>query len=378
MQPNKQIDLFKVFMAPEAPALVEQTLLSGFIGQGKRVDEFESELKEHFKHPYVSTVNSATSGLQLALNIAKDTVDFRDNDEVLTTPLTCTATNFAILANNMRLKWVDVDPKDCNIDLNDLARKLSPTTKIVMVVHWGGYAVDLAKLDSILETFKNIHGFKPVVIEDCAHAWGSSYNGKLIGCHGNLSVFSFQAIKHLTTGDGGAIISHDHATYKRINLLRWYGLDRTASTDFRCEQDIKEWGYKFHMNDIAASIGICNLKYANANVATHMDNSSFYQQALASVNGVTLLESLPNRRSSAWIYTMHVDRRADFIKRMREKKIAVSLVHARNDKHSCLSKFRCILPSMDQIAQTMITIPCGWWVTKEDREYIKDTITEGW
>lgn len=372
----KKIPLFKVFMADEAKKNIVEVLNSGFIGQGPKVEEFERLLREKLGIHYVNTVNSATSGLQLAIHLIKH--NFGPDDEILTTPLTCTATNFAILANNIKIKWVDVNPDTCNMDLDDLARKISPKTKAIMLVHWGGLACDLQAVETITKNCQNMFGFKPYVIEDCAHAWGSTYNDKLIGTHGNFCVFSFQAIKHLTTGDGGALICPSDEFHRRAKLIRWYGLDRNSSADFRCEQNIQEYGFKYHMNDIAASIGISNLQKVDAVVDAHKTNAKFFREQLKNMPGVKLLEINPDCDSSYWVFTMHVINRDNFIKHMRNNNIDVSLVHDRNDKHECLKEFRCILPGLDKTCQTMISIPCGWWLTEEDKHHIVSVIKSGW
>ncbi len=390
------IPLFKVFMANETSEEVSKVLMSGFIGQGPKVEDFESLLKGYFNNSNVVTTNAATSAEHIALHMLKRTeknvkgyhgVAFVENqwdgiepeDEVLTTPLTCTATNWPILANGMKLKWVDVDPNTCNMDLDDLERKISPTTKVIMVVHWGGYPVDLDRLKEIQEKAYQLYGFKPVVIEDCAHAFGSTYKGTKIGSHGNICTFSFQAIKHLTTGDGGCAIFPYENQVKRAKLLRWYGIDRGDNRkDFRCESDISEYGFKFHMNDINATIGINNLPGVKLNINTTIDNANFYNQELADVSGVTLLENKSDRQSSYWIYTMKVERQQDFMNKMKECNIMVSRVHERNDIHSCMSEFKTDLPNLDKLVKEMICIPVGWWVTPEDRQYIVDCIKDGW
>lgn len=373
------IDLFKVFMSPTAPAEVGKVLMSGFIGQGAKVDEFEKILSTHFQTPLVNTVNSCTSGLELAVEMIKRSYkSFESDDEIITTPLTCLATNFAILSRGVKLRWADVDPRNYNIDLDDVARKISPKTKAIMIVHWGGYPVDLDKLKTIQAKCFNLYGFSPYIIEDCAHAWGSTYKNKLIGTHGNFSVFSFQAIKHLTTGDGGLVISPNINCHKQAKLLRWYGLDRTSNQDFRCAQNVKEFGFKFHMNDINATIGMENYPYIAGLIERNKENAKFYNDNLWNMSGVILPESESDRESSHWIYTIMVRDRDNFVKKMKEKGIMVSQVHDRNDKHECLKEFRAQLPGLDQIAKEMIAIPCGWWVTEKERAYIVNCIKEGW
>ena len=370
------IPLFKVFMSEDVIEPLNKVLMSGFIGQGPVVEKFEKKLIKYFNNYLVATTNAATSGLHLSYRI----LGIPAGSEVLTTALTCTATNWPILANNLKIKWVDVDPETCNMDLDDLERKLSPTTKAICVVHWGGYPTDLDRLKQIQEKSFELYGFKPPIIEDCAHSFGSTYKNTKLGNHGNVAVFSFQAIKHLTTGDGGVMILPDKVLYDKVKLLRWYGIDReTNSKDFRCEDDIAEWGYKFHMNDINATIGLYNFDHVVTNgIKAYQDNTEFYDQELKSVPGVTILNKATDRISACWIHTMKVENRDNFMRKMKECNIMVSRVHERNDKHSCVKDFKAALPNLDKLAEEMICIPNGWWIGEEERGYIVDCIKEGW
>lgn len=232
-EPMPTIPLFKVFMAPpeELDAPVLSVLHSGYVTQGKKVEEFEEALRIFLGNPRALTVNSATSGLHLALHLLKKSegnwpglVD--QVDEVLTCPLTCTATNWPILANQLKIKWVDADPSTCNMCLADLERKLSPTTKVVVLVHWGGSPIDLDGVARVQEVCARRFGFRPHVIEDCAHAFGAEYKGRKLGAHGNTCVFSLQAIKHLTSVDGGIVVFPNNRLHQRAKLVRWFGIDR--------------------------------------------------------------------------------------------------------------------------------------------------------
>lgn len=398
----KNIPLFKVKMSPSAKKAVGEVLDSGFIGQGPKVDEFEKLLIPRFDNPYTVTVNSATSAEHLALHLLKKPATnqvvfdgvagydshwpgIQDGDEVLATPLTCTATNFPILANNMKIKWVDVDKRTLNMDLDDLARKITAKTKVIFVVHWGGYPVDLDKLKEIQNKACKQFGFKPAIIEDCAHAFGSYFNGRPLGSHGNICTFSFQAIKHMTTADGGALVLPHEELNRRARLLRWYGIDRDSDRkDFRCEADIPEWGFKFHMNDVNAAIGIENLKIVDEEVVQkHKDNAAYYDRELGEIDRTSnSLISLPSRdsrmESAFWIYSILVERKDDFMRYMKECGIAVSQVHERNDIHSCVEDYKTQLPSLDWVRDRLVNIPVGWWVTEEDREYIVKCIKKGW
>jgi dTDP-4-amino-4,6-dideoxygalactose transaminase len=275
---------------------------------------------------------------------------------------------------------VDVDTDTCNVDLDDLERKLSPQTKAISVVHWGGYPNDLDKLKAIQDVAQAKFGFRPQIIEDCAHAFGSRYKGELLGNHGNYACFSLQAIKHYTTGDGGILILPDQEQYRRAKLLRWYGIDREqpGTDDFRCEADIPEWGFKFHMNDISATIGIHNFPHVAKCIDGFKSNAAYFDAELQNIAGVNLMRRDDWADSASWIYTLKVERRQDFMRYMTEKGVMVSRVHERNDKHSCVAEFNAPLPNLDKLSEEMICIPNGWWVSEADRAYIVDCIRQGW
>ena len=286
----------------------------------------------------------------------------------------CTATNMPIMMQGADIIWADIK-KDFNIDPKSIEESITEKTKAIIVVHWGGYPCDMDEIADI----GSIYDIP--IIEDCAHAYMSIYKNHLIGdCYySDYAMFSFQAIKHLTTVDGGALCCKDKQKHEKGKLLRWYGIDRESPrTDFRCEEDIVDWGYKFHMNDVCATIGINNMNLAVDNINAAIYNGHFYDEQLSGLNGIELTQIKEDRESSYWLYTMLVDNRSEFTHMMGRKGIAVSRVHERNDKHTCFKKFRKELPELENIIDKMICIPVGWWVTEEDRDYIVDCIKAGW
>ena len=380
-----QIPLFKVFMDKSAIEESNKVLSSGYVTQGPIVENFENKLKSFFNEDLVTTTNSATSALHLVMHMLKtnglgpEKIKVTEKeDHILTTPLTCTATNWPILLNNINLRWVDVDESNCNMDLDDLEEKLNENTKAVLLVHWGGFPIDLNKLKKIQDDFNNKFGFKFVIIEDCAHAFGSKFNDKLIGSFSNISTFSFQAIKHLTAVDGGCVIFNDQDDFERSKLLRWYGIDRNENRkDFRCEADISEIGFKFHMNDVNASIGLANLEpVINDLLPIHISNGNFYNDKLQNIQGVELMDYTSQLEIPYWIYTIKVKNRQEFMKYMDKKNIVTSRVHERNDIHSAVSKYVESLPNLDKLIDEMVCIPVGWWVSEESRDYIVECIKE--
>ena len=375
----EQIPLFKVNMCDSIEDYIIPTLKSGMITQGKKVDEFEESLKKYFNYPYILTLNSATSGLTFAYNLLKNyCID--EYFEVISTPLTCFATNSSILANDLNIIWADTDSNTNNINLNDVKNNLKYNTRVLSFVHWGGVPVDLDKVNEIKEYYKNTFGKELFVVEDCAHAFGTEFNGKKLGTHGNISVFSLQAIKHLTTGDGGLIFLPNKELYEKAKLLRWFGIDRERrslpGSDFRLEPDIQVYGFKYHMNDINASIGLANIVTINEKIQICNDNGNFYNKELQNIPGLELFKTFENSKPSYWIYTLKIlgGRKNDFIKFMKDKNIVTSQVHARNDTHSCLKKYKRFLPILNMVEKEIVSIPVGWWVTNEQRQYIVDSI----
>ena len=336
-------------MNPKAKKAVSEVLESGYIGEGTKAKLFEQEFSSFVGRP-VRLVNSATSAIDLALHM----IGIQAGDEVITTPITCTATNSNAVNRGATLVWADVD-RNGLIDPNDVANKITSKTKAIIGVSWGGVMPDYAALKS----------FGIPVIEDAAH--GEYFTNKE---RGDYIVWSFQAIKHLTCGDGGALYSPDH---NRSRLLRWFGLDRESSADFRCAQNITEVGYKYHMNDINASIGLANILDLPLLLRIHRENAAYYDKHLTN----PYIEKLQVTSQSRWLYTILVEDRDYFIEYLKGRGIAASQVHARNDKHTAfqrVSRFSMQNAGVQRFDDCQVSIPIGWWLTRKQQDYIISTI----
>lgn len=361
------LPLFKVHMPKTVMEPLEKVLMSGYIGQGQKVEEFEKALVSWVGSPNCLTMNSGTSALHLAMRLA----GVERGTEVITSPMTCTATNEPILERGGEIVWGDIDPWTGNIDPLDVERKITSKTKAIMAVHWGGYPCEIDELLRIARKY----GI--AVIEDAAHAFGATYKGRQIGSSSAYVCFSFQAIKHLTTVDGGLLVCPTMDDYRRGKLLRWYGIDReTPRKDLRCEEDVKEFGYKFHMNDVCAVIGLEQLKYVKEVVEKHRANAKYYDSVMPSLKKAKMLRYAGDRLSSYWLYTIRVGNRDGFQEFMKNKDIMVSQVHVRNDVHTAFKAFRRNLPGVDEFTREQISIPVGWWLTDEDRKNVMAALTE--
>lgn len=360
-------------MAPEVDNSVLSVLKSGYVTEGPKVLEFEYHLRRWLDVRFINTANSGTSALVLALKAS----GVKPGTSVISTPYTCSATNLAVRVCGGDLVWADIDPKTGNIDSNSVEDALKKTKKSVaiMAVHWGGYPCNLTELNFLAKKYD------VSLIEDAAHAFGSLYNTQKIGVHSDFVCFSFQAIKTLTTVDGGAICTRDPDSHQYIKLARWFGIDRDAPReDLRCEKDIQIEGSKWHMNDVNATIGIANLPHIETLLFRQRNNGLYYDSALSNIDGLELLERKKDRLSSYWLYTILIKgngRRDAFMKKMNSIGIMTSKVHSRNDTHSVFKAYKNDnLPGVDRFAEEQVSIPCGWWVSPEETEYIANTIRD--
>jgi len=366
MVDKEMIRLFKVYMSESAPKAVSDVLMSGYVGEGAKVEAFEQELAEFIGNPNVLCVNSGTSALVLGLICAGVT----PGDVVISTPMTCLATNTAILSIGAQIVWADVDPITGLMTFETIddamaeCRRLSVEPAAIMCMHWGGLPCDLLAINS----------FGPPVIEDACQALGSAYDGTMIGNHSFATCFSFQAIKTLTTCDGGAIVFDDIIPLERARLMKWFGLNRKLSSDMRCNQDPTELGYKMQMNDVAAAIGLENIKVLRRNLARMQEIYDLYKACLYGHQDVALIE--PKGISSNWLCTVLVDGPADFIAYMRNLGIECSKVHDRNDTKLIFEPFTRSLPGVKYFNHHHVCIPCGWWMTNDDVERVIQALKE--
>lgn len=349
------------FLMPE----LEKVLYSGYVAQGEKVEEFERAFEVFIGNGHSLSLNSGTAALHIALILA----GVKSGDEVISTPLTAEPTNVAIKMVGAKIRYADIDYETGNIDPISVEAKINSKTKAIIVVDYAGTPVNVSKLQLISEKYKI------PVIEDAAHALGSKFNGKLAGCHFPFTVFSFQAIKHLTTIDGGILQIQSNEDYEKGKLIRWFGIDKNKS---RLDNNIVLQGYKYHMNNVNATIGLVQLKSINEILDTYISNGKYYDKSLINTSGIELLNYYQGSEPSYWLYTMKVENRNDFINKLAEKGIIASELHKRSDSHTYLKDFNEELPNLDRFYKKLVHIPCGWWVTNSDIQLITDTIKEGW
>jgi perosamine synthetase len=344
---------------------LEEIIYSGYIAEGKAVAEFEQKLSELLGNPYCLTVNSGTAALHIALTL----IGVGPEDEVISTALTAEPTNTTILLTGARVVFADVDSETGLLSPASIERCITEKTKAIMVVHYAGMVCDMNRINEISQKY-NLP-----VIEDAAHAFMSKFKGEFIGNNSPYTCFSFQAIKHITTVDGGLLCLKNEQDYNRAKKIRWFGLDKKVP---RLDSNITEVGYKYHMNNVTATIGLVQLECLKPNVMRYIENGKYYDEHLKNIPNVTLIPYYEDTEPSYWLYTIKVDRREAFIKKMAENKVSASPLHLRNDRHSVFEAPRGKTPNLDDFYESFVHIPCGWWISDEDREQIVKIIKEGW
>ncbi|WP_193427115.1 DegT/DnrJ/EryC1/StrS family aminotransferase, partial [Hymenobacter lapidarius] len=235
------IPLFTTFVHPSAQQRVSEVLTSTFLSEGKLVKEFEARLSAELGMVHPAALNSGTSALHLAMEVA----GVGAGDEVILSAQTFIASAITIVQAGAKPIFADIQYETGNIAPADIAHCITPRTKAIMAVHWGGYPCDMAEIKAIAEQ----HNL--VVIEDAAHSPGATYQGQAIGSISDYTCFSFQAIKHLTTGDGGALCARDPEKAREVFRRRWFGIDRANSPMNEVgerEYDLTDVGYKYHMS----------------------------------------------------------------------------------------------------------------------------------
>lgn len=345
------------------PAL-EKILYSGQLAEGESVYSFEKNFAEKFGLENVLAMSSGTAALHTALILAGVTT----GDEVISTPMTAEPTNTSILQAGAKIIWADVDPLSGNIDPESIRKKITSKTKAIMVVHYAGYPVRLNEILKIATEF-NIP-----LIEDCAHALGATYDGRPIGSLGDYAIFSFQAIKHMTTVDGGLLVVKDSSKMTKAKKTRWFGMLKGVA---RTEVDIENIGYKYNMNNVTATIGNCQLEVIAPILKAHIENGLFFDDAISRIKGLSFAKCDAYGKSSYWLYTLLTEDSAHVEKLLTDAGIGASKLHRPNSRHSVFKDSICNLPGLDAFYSKLLHLPCGWWVSPQDRIKIVEVLRKG-
>ena len=368
----KTYPLFKVHVSTDAALEnIREVFESGFINEGTQVTKLTEELKHVLGSENLILVNSCTSAITLALRLA----GVGPGDDVVSTSMTCVASNTPIATAGANIVWADIDPNTGMMTADTIHRALTSKTKAVIVVAWAGTPPDLEEIHRLCHN-KNIK-----VILDAAHAFGARFKGIPVHGWADYTCYSFQAIKHFTTGDGGALVCANPNHHDRAKALKWFGLDRDKTKDEKgnwkgqqWDTDVVEAGYKFNMNNVAAAIGLSQLPHIEKIIEAHCVNALMYNTLFEQESvGICPTHKDPQAQGTSWVYTVLLDdpsKRDRVLKALNDEGILAGLVHVPNDSYTAFTSYRSDLPGVRDFASRQLSLPCGWWLEGKDIVHI--------
>ncbi len=366
-----KIQVFKPAYSEEEVEAVAEVIRSGWWGLGPKTTELEQQFASFVNAPHAVALNSATAALHLALML----LDVKDA-EVISTSMTFVSTNHAILYNGGIPVFADIDPKTLCIDPDDVARKVTPRTKAIMAVHYGGHPADMDRLHEIARAHNLI------IIEDAAHAAGAKYKGQPVGSISPLTCFSFHPVKNLATGDGGMITLSDDAWNKRLRKLRWVGISkdtwsRSDSDDmsqYSWYYNVEELGYKYHLNDIMAAIALVQLRRLPDTNARRRAICEQYDQGLAELDWLQRPVECAYAESARHNYVVRLTDRDGLMAYLRSKGIATGMHYIPNHLYDMYRPYATQpLPVTEREWKRMVTLPLYPDLTDDQLQFIIDS-----
>ena len=372
------IPLFNSHIPEGAGYAVKELLKSGMINRGKKAEQFEALFRQMFGCGYALSVNTGTAALQLAVEIAKlRKKDLLRRPEIITTPCTMIATNTTILNAGCIPVFADVNYDTATLDPESVIKKVSPNTIGVMGVEYAGYPCNWEKIIDLLNRYYGINEF--TLMSDSAHALGAAHNHLPIPEYVHIQCFSFGAIKHITTGDGGMLVTNAFEIDAEARKRAWYGINKGKRyvDDLGARPlDINTLGFKFVMNDVAATLGIEGLKDFEHIFARRAEIANLYENELANVKGLKLMKYDRTENTHAnWMFPVHVVNRLNFARKMRAEGIEVAVHNWRNDVYTIFGGQQN-LPNTEKLNNDLIHIPLHAELKNEEVDYIIKTIKE--
>jgi perosamine synthetase len=370
------ITLFKPYVGQEELDSIKDSFDRAWIGLGPKVTQFENEWTQYIGCKSSIGVNSATAALHLALTA----YGFPKGKKVLVPALTFASTATAVMYNGLEPVFVDVDKETISIDLADLDRKYTPECVAIMVVHFGGHPVEM---EALMDFAKQKH---LAVIEDCAHVAGGVYKGRRLGTWGNIGCFSFEAKKCMTTGDGGMICSDDAELIAPLRAYRWVGIDKdtwkrasgytdTTSVDPRhWYYEISVLGYKYNMNDIAASIGLVQLKKLDRMNLMRSRCIRRYLDGMRDLKRITPLLPFDPEKYVYWLFGVRCERRDELILHLKSKGIATGVHYIPLPLLPLFKEYDNGCPTTKLIWKSFITLPLFVELTDREIDYILEAL----
>ncbi len=369
----KPIQLFvPTFRVDECLAQVRECLEKGWTGLGFKTNEFEQAWKAYTGLPHAHFLNSATSGLHLAVRLLKERYGWQNGDEVISTPLTFVSSNHAILYEKLRPVFADVDEFLC-LDPVSVAARITPRTKAVLFVGLGG---NTGQLEAIVRLCRE-RSLK--LILDAAHMSGSRLNGRHVGAEADVTVFSFHAVKNLPTADAGMICFPDADSDAAVRHWTWLGIDKDTfartqgDSTYKWFYDVDHVGFKYHGNSVMAGIGLVSLRYLEQDNAFRRQLAAWYGEGLSGAPGIEHVPVAPGCESARHLYQVVVDHRDEVMVRLNQAQIYPG-VHYRDNGLYRMYADQPPCPRARRASERMISLPMHLQLERADVDRVCDTL----
>ena len=375
----KHIPYGRQFIDKDDIKEVVKVLKSDWLTQGPMVQKFEETLAVYCGVKYAVTVSSGTAALHLACLAA----GLKKGDEAITSPITFLATPNAVLYTGASPVFADIDYDTINIDPEEIKKRINGKTKAILPVHFAGLPCDMPEIARIAERHNLI------VIEDACHALGAEYkaNGKWIkvgSCkHSNMTVFSFHPVKHITTGEGGAITTNDRRIYERLKALRTHGVykDKKTTKKGAWYYEMRELGFNYRLTDFQCALGLSQFKKLNRFIKRRREIVKMYEESFRGNKFFSLPEEGENVKSSWHLYAIRLkdkykQRKKEIFYRLREKglNVQVHYIPVYQQPYYKQSGYeKVICPNAENFYQREISIPLHYSISTKDMNYIIDT-----
>ena len=250
--------------------------------------------------------------------------------------------------------------------MEDIKQKITPKTKAIIVVHYGGVPCQMNEIMAIAKENKLF------VIEDCAHAAGSTYQGKKVGSIGDIGCFSFHAVKNIATGDAGMLTTNNNKIAEKVKRLRWFGISKDTAqrtgASYDWDYDVNELGYKYHLNDVIAAMALVQFQKLENQNQKRKEIVSHYNQAFENVPGIETLKQNESGQSANWNYVIKVENRDELVAFLKSRGISSSVHYRPIHLHNVYKKYKkkANVPVTEQVWKKIITLPLYSEMTPEE------------
>lgn len=361
------------FRVDECLQGIRECLEKGWTGLGFKTIEFENAWSQYTGLPHAHFLNSNTVGLHLALELFKTKYGWSDDDEVITTPFTFVSTNHGILHAGLKPVFADIDDYLC-LDPASVEARITPKTKALIFVGIGG---NTGQYEKILEICKQ-HGIKLVL--DAAHMTGTRLHGRHVGHDADATVFSFQAVKNLPTGDSGMICFKEKEDDARVRKMTWLGINkdtyaRTAAQGaYKWMYEVEEVGYKYHGNSIMAAIGLVSLKYVDVDNAYRRQLAAWYRANFAGHASIRTIPLAPDCESSCHLFQLRLNNRDQVMVALNEHDVYPGVHYRDNTEYRMYQYGHGTCPRAALVSNEIISMPMHMGLTKGDVDMISELI----